>query len=139
MIVTPGGYGGAVIVLSNRALGPRAELMVSDAALQDMLRAVARAAAAHATARWEHELVRWLDDRAEATDAVDVGDIAWTPEHFESQRAFVVDAIVRAGEKSLHAAALSRWARMIDGHPREAVVCGRRWRWTDTQPVITTT
>jgi hypothetical protein len=134
----------AVIVLSNRALGPRAELMVSDAAVQDMLRAVARAAASRANARWEHELVRWLDACAEASDAgadagsIDVGDIAWTPEHFESQRAFVVDAIVRAREQSLHAAALSRWARMIDGHPREAVVCGRRWRWTESQPVVTT-
>ena len=127
-----------MIVLSNRALGPRAELIVSDTALQDILRAVVRAAAPLAKARWELELVRWLEARATAPGSIDVGDIAWTPEHFETQRAFVVGAIDRARNVSHHGSALTRWSRMIEAHPADAVVCGRRWRWTGEQPVVTT-
>jgi len=127
-----------VIVLSNRALGPRAELMVSNSALQDMLHAVARVAEARATARWELELVRWLDARAEAGGALDVSDIAWTPEHFEAQREFVVTAIVQARDTSIHASALTRWSRMIEVHPRHAIICGRRWHWSGGQASVTT-
>jgi hypothetical protein len=126
-----------MLVLSNRALGPRAELIVSDAVLSDLLRAVARAAAPNATARWELELVDWLDARAGVASSVDVGDLAWTPEHFDDQRAFVLAAIDRARETSNHAAALARWSSMIAAHPRDAVAWGRRWRWTGEQHAVT--
>lgn len=127
-----------MIVLSNHALGARAELIVSDTALQDILHAVVRAAAPQARARWELELVRWLETRAATPSSIDVGDIAWTPEHFETQRAFVVGAIARAQDLTHHAGALARWSRMIEAHPPDAVVCGRRWRWTAGQPAVTT-
>jgi hypothetical protein len=127
-----------MIVLSNSALGPRAELIVSDIALQDMLRAVARAAAPLAKARWELELVRWLEARAASACSIDVAEIAWTPEHFENQRAFVVGAIARARDSSYQAGALARWSRMIEAHPPDAVVCGRRWSWAAGQPEVTT-
>lgn len=82
-----------MVVFSNRRLGPAAELLVSDAVAQEMLRATAAAARPHATARWELELVRWLDDRSRGATAIEVGEIAWTPDNFERQRRFVLDAI----------------------------------------------
>lgn len=124
-----------MVVLSNRRLGPSAELMVSAAVAGEVLREVARAAAPKASSRWEHELVAWLAQRAEAADEapIDVGDIAWTPEHFEGQREFFLRAIERAKEDSEHARALARWAQMIEAHPRESVQVGRRWRWPISQ------
>ncbi|HEY4238778.1 MAG TPA: hypothetical protein VGM88_03150 [Kofleriaceae bacterium] len=117
--------------MSNRRLGPSAELMVSVAVAGEVLREVAAAAAPAASSRWEHELVAWLEQRAQAGDEapIDVGDIAWTPEHFERQREFLVGAIERARGDSEHGRALERWAKMIELHPRESVQVGRRWRW----------
>ena len=66
----------------------------------------------------------------------DVSDIAWTPEHFERQRAFLVDAIQRAHEGSRHARALARWCEMILAHPREAVSVGRRWQWLSIETTV---
>jgi len=116
-----------MIVFSNHRLGPASELLVSIKVAEDMLRATAEAARPTAQARWEIELVQWLGDRASRHGGLDVGDIAWTPEHFEHQRRFLLDAISRAAEGCEHARALSRWARMIEAHPRESVQVGRRW------------
>ncbi|HET9621484.1 MAG TPA: hypothetical protein VFP84_08970 [Kofleriaceae bacterium] len=118
------------MVLSNRRLGPAAELLVSPEAAGELLRAVAAAARPEAAARWEHELVTWLERCAGAGPLVlDVTDIAWTPEHFERQRAFLLAAIERARVASAHARTLGRWAQMIEAHPRESVQVGRLWRW----------
>ena len=119
-----------MIVFSNHRLGPAAELLVSSEVAESMLRAVADAARPLAEGRWECELVKWLSDRAvdhDALDAIDVGDVAWTPEHFERQRQFLVSAIVRAAQGSGHGRALARWVAMIEAHPRDCVQVGRRW------------
>jgi hypothetical protein len=119
-----------MVVFSNRRLGPSAELLMSREAAGELLREVAAAAGPSAQARWEHELVSWLERCAASSSAgIDVGDIAWTPEHFERQRRFLLEAVQRAQESSRHSRALSRWGGMIEAHPRESVQVGRRWQW----------
>jgi hypothetical protein len=123
-----------MVVFSNQRLGPAAEVLVSSGVAEAMLRSTAAAARPLAQARWECELVLWLEDRSRQLGAdrdadLDVGEIAWTPDHFERQKTFVTDAIQRAALGSEHARALALWARQIGAHPRESVVVGRRWRW----------
>ena len=124
-----------MIVFSNRRLGPATELLVSPEVAESMLRATASAARPEAEARWEHELVRWLEDRASRpsprgeSTTLDVADIAWTPEHFDRQRRFLLGAIERAGAASEHSRPLRLWAQMIEAHPRDSVQFGRRWTW----------
>lgn len=50
-----------MVVFSNRRLGPSAELLVSDDVARAMLGDTATAARPFAEARWEVELVLWLD------------------------------------------------------------------------------
>jgi hypothetical protein len=126
-----------MVVFSNNRLGPSAELLVSDHVAIAMLRATAATARPFAEARWEHELVDWLERRASpttatATSRLDVNDIAWTPDHFDSQRRFLVDAIIRAALGSEHVSAFDRWRRLIEAHPRDSVQVGRRWQWEVT-------
>lgn len=130
-----------MIVFSNRRLGPAAELLVSRVVAASMLRATAAAARPEAEARWEHELVRWLEDRASPREAaptppargrptqsgLDVSEIAWTPENFDRQRHFLLRAIELAAETSEHSRALRRWAQLIEAHPKDSVQFGRRW------------
>lgn len=117
-----------MMVFSNHRLGPAAELLVSPEVAVAMLLATAEAARPHADSRWEHELVGWLEQRAlVASEVLDVGEIAWSPENFERQRQFVTDSIERAASRSEHARALALWGRMIGAHHREHVVVGRRW------------
>jgi len=128
-----------VVVFSNQRLGASAELLVSDDVALEMLRTTAAQAMPVAAARWEHELVRWLERRAAvdhtsglALATLDVGEIAWTPDHFETQRAFLLAAIERAAEGSEHGLAFDRWRRLIEAHPRDSVQVGRRWNWSPT-------
>jgi hypothetical protein len=122
-----------MVVFSNRRLGPAMELLLSEDVSAAMLRSTAAAAQPLAQSRWEHELVVWLEDRARQSGLdLDVGDIAWSPEHFERQRAFVVDAIERAALGSEHVRALVRWCRLVVEHPRDSIVVGRRWQWLGT-------
>jgi hypothetical protein len=123
-------YPAAMVVFSNRRLGPGAELLVSREVAGELLREVAAAAGPAAQARWEHELVSWLQRcAASGSTSIDVADIAWTPEHFERQRRFLVEAIQRAQGGSRHGRALIRWCGMVEAHPRESVSVGRRWQW----------
>jgi hypothetical protein len=132
-----------VLVLSNHALGPANELLVSPPVAAAMLWETAEAARPLAQGRWEHELVLWLEDRSRRLGCdgspylaeLDVSEIAWTPEHFDRQRRFVVSAIDRASVGSMYARALERWSRMVALHPHESVVVGRRWRWFDHSPI----
>lgn len=126
----------AMIVFSNRRLGPASELLVSPGVAETMLRETAIAASSTATGWWERELVRWLRDRAGTTasivgasapNPIDVGEVAWSPENFEIQRQFLLAAIQEAARTSEHARALIRWAAMIEAHPRDSVQVGRRW------------
>ncbi|HEX5058015.1 MAG TPA: hypothetical protein VFV99_01590 [Kofleriaceae bacterium] len=125
-----------MVVFSNHRLGPSAELFVSDDVALTMLRETAAAARPFAEARWEVELVLWLDSRADAgTQLLDVSDIAWTPEHFERQRSFVIEAIQRAARCGEHALAFDRWRRMVEQHPADSVQVGRRWQWPTNHAV----
>jgi hypothetical protein len=119
-----------MVVFSNRRLGPSAELFVSDEVAATMLRETAAAARPFAEARWEVEFVLWLDSRADlGAQVLDVEDIAWTPDHFEAQRHFVIEAIQRAARCGEHALAFDRWRRLVEAHPADAVQIGRRWQW----------
>jgi hypothetical protein len=120
-----------MVVFSNHRLGPSAELMVSDEVARGMLAAVIAVEDPPATGRWERELVRWLGGHAGSLpDALDVSDIAWTPDHFELQRNFLIERILGAFQVRRDlAAALSHWRRMIEAHPREAVQVGRLWQF----------
>ncbi len=123
----------SMVVFSNHRLGPSAELFVSDDIAIAILKATAATARLVAEARWERELVRWLEGRAElSAKHLDVSEIAWTPDHFDSQRRFLTDAILRAGLGSEHAAAFERWRRLIEAHPRDSIQFGRRWQWEAT-------
>ena len=135
-----------MVVFSNHRLGPSAEVLVSDDVAREILKAVATNARPFAEARWELELVLWLDRRGDqigsgdaATKAstrggqvLDVADIAWTPDHFEAQRKFLIDAILRAAATADHGLAFSRWLQMIEAHPADSVQVGRRWQWQPT-------
>lgn len=116
-----------MVVLSNRRLGAGVQLVVPDEIARAMLTAIATAARPVARSRWEHELVRWLEARESL--GLDVGEIAWSPEYFEQQRRFLLDAIARAAAGSEHAPTLERWAQMIEAHPRDSVQFGRLWQW----------
>jgi hypothetical protein len=120
-----------MVVFSNHRLGPSAELFVSDEVATIMLRQTAAAGRPFAEARWEVELVLWLDARAEITSHVlDVSEIAWTPEHFEQQRRFLLASIERAMAGTDHALAFRHWHRLIADHPSDAVQVGQRWSWS---------
>ena len=126
-----------MLVLSNQRLGPAAELLVSRPVGCALLAGVAEAARPIATAHWEHELVRWLEQQAAqiaSTTApeirIDVADIAFTPNNFERQRRFLLEAIRRAPAN--HARALTRWADLIEAHPSDSVQFGRRFLWHST-------
>jgi hypothetical protein len=122
-----------MVVICNHRLGAHVELLVSDTVARAMLEGTAAAARPLAAARWELELVRWLEARARRIgSALDVSEIAWTREHYEAQRDFLVEAIARAAVLSEHAAAFSQWKRMVEGHPRDSGQFGRRWQWDAT-------
>ena len=126
-----------MVVFSNRRLGPSAELLVSLEVASELVHEVAATAGPSAQARWEHELVSWLQRWAASRGtSFDVSDIAWTPENFERQRRFLVEAIQRAQASSRHPRALTRWCEMIQAHPRESVQVGRRWRWPSSDVTI---
>ncbi len=118
-----------MVVLCNRRLGPDAELLVSEEVASTMLSATAAAARPFAEARWEVELASWLDARSAVRGHVlDVADIAWTPDHFEAQRRFLIAAILRAASSTEHGSAFDRWRRMIEAHPADSVQVGRLWQ-----------
>ena len=122
-----------MLVFSNRRLGPAAELLVSPEVGAAILSSTAACARPLSQSRWEHELVVWLEDRSRRLGGdLDVGDVAWSPENFERQRSFLVQAIERAALSSPHARALGLWAQQVAGHPRESIVVGRRWQWTSS-------
>ncbi|MDB4956128.1 MAG: hypothetical protein JWO36_3697 [Myxococcales bacterium] len=124
-----------MVVFSNHRLGPSAEFLVSAAVASAMLRETVAAARPLATSRWELELVTWLDERVDTNvSELDVSDLAWTRDHFEHQKSFVTAAIALAAAGSENGPALTRWRRMIEAHPPDAVQFGRRWAWLSPSP-----
>ena len=125
-----------MVVFSNHRLGPTVELLVSREVAAQLLREVAAAAGPAARARWEHELVTWLERCAATGASFDVSDIAWTPDHFEHQRGFLLDAVQRAAAGSHHVRSLRRLQAMIEAHPRDSVQVGRRWHWPPPEVTV---
>lgn len=127
-----------MVVFSNQRLGASAEIIISDDVAAEMLKTTAAQARPFAEARWERELIEWLERRSESRTtpalpngraaSIDVSEIAWTPDHFEVQRRFLLEAIDRAAAGSEHALAFDRWRRLIEAHPRDSVQVGRRWQ-----------
>jgi hypothetical protein len=82
--------------------------------------------------------VRWLDEQALRVSVtplaitIDVGEIAFTPQHFDRQRRFLLDAIEEARAETPYSRVLVDWADLIKAHPRASVQFGRRWQWQST-------
>ena len=122
-----------MFVLSNQSLGPAAELWMTHDTAVDILRSVAEVARPLARAVWERELVRWLEEQAVLSiTSIDVGEIAFTPQHFEAQRRFLIASIMHASMVSEHSRILAAWAALIEAHPSDSVQFGRRWIWHTT-------
>ncbi len=119
---------------TNRRLGPAAEVFVSEDVARAILVATSVAAREAATARWEHELADWLATQAPIEVDVDVADIAWSLDHFEAQRRFVLGAIERAARRCDHGRALALWGRQIEAYRREDVGARRRWAKSISNP-----
>jgi hypothetical protein len=98
---------------------------------------VALAATTTARDRWQRELAAWLAEQARAlaggASGFDVGDLAWTPDHFAEQQRFMTEAIAyaAAGESGDLRIALDQLAALVAGHERSWVLVGRRWTWPD--------
>jgi hypothetical protein len=126
-------------VFSNARLGH--EIAVPRLVAARAIAALAAAAAAAAHDRWEGELAAWLAAYARAVmdghAGFDVGDLAWTPEHFLEQQAFVVAALADAADRepSEVRVVLERIAGLIAGHDRSWVVVGRRWGRPDSHVI----
>jgi hypothetical protein len=125
-----------MLVFANHRLGPAAELLVSRDVATTLLMQIADAARSIMSGHWEHELVRWLDEQVsrirtinEFDLAIDVAEIAFTPQHFERQRRFLTDAIARASKCFEDARPLAQLSNLIQAHPRDSVQFGRRWQW----------
>src|SRR5688572_2769646 len=82
-------------VISNLRLGDSRFVALSRGAIDRLLAALVAAGEPRATARWERELVAWLAARRDALRlgdraGLDLSEIAWTPERFPEQRAFLL-------------------------------------------------
>jgi hypothetical protein len=126
-------------VFSNARIGH--ELAVPRLVAARAIAAAAAAAAAAAGDRWQRELAAWLAAHARAVmgghAGFDVGDLAWTPDHFLEQQRFVVEAIADAAAREAGDVrfALDRMAALVAGHDRAWVVVGRRWDWPDSSVI----
>ena len=119
-----------MVVISNRRLGPQAELVVSEAIAAALLRRLAAGAAPVARSRWELELVRWLELRAVSlAPVIDVDDIAWTPEHFEAQRGFALAAAATPPSRRPARGGARALAAHDRGTSRGLGPAQRRWQW----------
>ena len=117
----------AMVVFSNHRLGASAELLVSDdVAAIDPARD-RRRSPARSPRRGGSSSSCCGSTAAPSTrpTVLDVTDIAWTPDHFEPQRRFLLDAILRAAAQADHALAFDRWRRMIEAHPADSVQVGQ--------------
>jgi hypothetical protein len=83
-----------VVIFSDQRAGDDGFVVDGDAAVV-LLDAMVQAGAALAAARWEHDLIAWLAERRRgiasgAAAGIDLGEVAWTPEHFTDQQRFVI-------------------------------------------------
>jgi hypothetical protein len=132
-----------VITFSNLRAAESLTFTTSERGAVVMLGALIDTARGAAADRWEQELAAWLDDRRWAIAGgvragLDLGELAFTPEHFPAQQRFVVaiceQASARAADPTL-AADLLRLRELAAHHAREHVSVGRRWRWVGERPI----
>jgi hypothetical protein len=133
-------------VISNLRRDDSCVVALSRAAMDRLLAALVEAGQGRADARWERELVVWLDRRREALrsgerDGLDLSEIAWTPERFPEQQGFLLallDGLIAArgpGTDGVEVgAALQGLRHLVEDYPREIVVVGRRWAWNGRAP-----
>ena len=133
-----------MITFSNLRAADSLTFTTSERGALAVLGALVETAREAAADRWEHELAAWLADRrwaiaGGARAGLDLGEVAWTPDHFAAQQRFVVaiceQASARATAPEL-AADLARLRELAAHHAREHVVVGRRWRWLGARPSL---
>lgn len=136
-------------VISNLRLDDSCIVALSRGVMDRLLAAVIAAGHDRAAARWERELVAWLGHRREALRlgeraGLDLSEIAWTPERFPEQRAFLMGLLdglldgpgaANCDQELGHA--LREMRHLVEDYPRESVVVGRRWAWNGRAPELT--
>jgi hypothetical protein len=138
-------------LISNLRLGDARSVTLSGATIDRLFAALVATGEGRAAARWERELVAWLGARRGALRAgqrpgLDLSEIAWTPERFPEQQAFLLGLIEaattavdrpEAGDTSRDLRhALDDLARLVADYPRDTVVVGRRWTWDGRAPAL---
>lgn len=135
-----------MITFSNLRADEALTFTLPERAAAALLGALTEASREIALSRWEQELVAWLADRRWAVASghragVDLGEVAWTPEHFGEQRRFVLAMCERAlvrlrADDDLGRAAITGVRELAAAHGREHVPVGRRWRWLAGRPAL---
>jgi hypothetical protein len=145
--------------ISTLSLGVASAVALTGATIARLFAALVATGEGRAAARWERELVAWLGVRRGAVRAgqrpgLDLSEIAWTPERFPEQQAFLLAVIEAAaagverredldaerrgdrdGGRDLRHA-LGDLARLVAAYPRDTVVVGRRWTWDGRAPAL---
>jgi hypothetical protein len=143
-------------LISNHRLGDARSVALSGAMIDRLFAVLVATGEGRAAARWERELVAWLGARRGALRSgqrpgLDLSEIAWTPERFPEQQAFLLTLIEAAaaavdrpedrgsernGERRDLRHALDDLARLVADYPRDTVVVGRRWSWDGGAPAL---
>jgi hypothetical protein len=134
-------------LISNLRLGDARSVVLSGATIDRLFACLVATGESRASARWERELVAWLAARRGALRAgqrpgLDLSEIAWTPERFPEQQAFLL-AIITGAAAALDrdddrglGHALDDLAALVADYPRDTVVVGRRWAWDGGAPAL---
>jgi hypothetical protein len=133
-------------LISSVRLDESRSVALSRTAIDRLFAVLAASGDGRAEARWERELVAWLENRRDAVrtgdrPGLDLSEIAWTPERFPEQRAFLLALIDAAGETAAGRdpelePALAALRGLAADYPREFVVVGRRWTWAGRAPEL---
>jgi hypothetical protein len=138
-------------LISNLRLGDARSVALSWATIDRLFACLVATGESRASARWERELVAWLAARRGALrtgqrPGLDLSEIAWTPERFPEQQAFLLAIITGAaaaldrsgdrGDDRGLAHALDDLAALVADYPRHTVVVGRRWAWDGGAPAL---
>jgi hypothetical protein len=134
-------------LISNLRLGDARSVVLSGATIDRLFACLVATGESRASARWERELVAWLAARRGALrtgqlPGLDLSEIAWTPERFPEQQAFLL-AIITGAAAALDrdddrglGHALDDLAALVADYPRDTVVVGRRWAWDGGAPAL---
>jgi hypothetical protein len=134
-------------LISNLRLGDARSVVLSGAMIDRLFACLVATGESRASARWERELVAWLAARRGALrtgqrPGLDLSEIAWTPERFPEQQAFLL-AIITGAAAALDrdddrglGHALDDLAALVADYPRDTVVVGRRWAWDGGAPAL---